>query len=442
VTGRLLDAILEQCRRTPDAPAIGSASVAWTYDMLGKRITERTEQFAHRMRPGAVTAIVMAAEPESIAHVLATARAGRIPLLVPSGLPPWEEQIALEESGAAYLSARGMFLPLGEEPPPGQSFPSGLMQLTSGSLGPSRPALRTWEGVGEEIESVVSAVGLGPSDVVLVTSTPAHSYAFMAGVLAPLSVGAQVVLAPAASADPQACRPTIILGLPAAYAAWATGYPPDALDSVRFAFSAGAPLPDGLYATVKSKFGVPIRQDYGTTETGTISLDCAAVPDPLSVGTVLPHLDLRLEAEDDDGEIQVRGRAVARGYVSDGRLLPATDDDGWYHTLDTGTLDPDGRLRLRGRARSLLRSGTQLIDPRVLEAAALRIPGVEEAVALQVEAPGGDAIKVVVTGTVRQEDLDRWRREQWGDLAPSILIEHRQTLPRSPAGKLLRKYLL
>lgn len=439
----VLDAILQRCEIDPHALAITSTTTTWTYDMLGLRIRARAEQFAHRLRPGAVIAILMAAEPESVVHALAAALADRIPILIPTGLPSWEERGAVKDAGAAYLAARGMFLPLGEEAPPGDRFPRGVMQLTSGSLGPSRPALRSWDGISEEIDAVVSAIGLSARDTVMVTSPPAHSYAFMGGILAPLSVGAHVVLAPAGAMDLEQVQPTIVFGLPAAYAAWATRYPQGSLGSVRLAFSAGAALPEGLYDTVFHHLGVPVRQDYGTTETGTISLDSGPLPDPLTVGSVLPHLEYRFaSATDREGEIEVRGAAVARGYVVGGRLLPCTDAEGWYRTLDTGFIGSDGRLRLTGRIRPPLQLGALQFDARALEIAALGVPGVVEAVAIGVVTETGDAVKVVVTGEPRQEDLDDWARRQSTDLGIPLLVERREVLPRSPAGKLLRKYLL
>lgn len=436
----VLTTIRWQCERQPQEAAITTSTTTWTYGMLGEHISGRAQQFAHRMRPGAVTAILMAAEPESVVHVLATAQSDRVPLLVPSGLPAWEERGALKDSGAAYLAARGMFLPLGEEAPPVQRFPAGLMQLTSGSLGPSRPAFRTWDGVSEEIATLVGALDLSARDTVMVTSAPAHSYAFMAGILAPLSVGAHIVLAPTGSLDLEQVNPTIVLGLPAAYAAWATQYGHQALRSVRFAFSAGAPLPEGLYDTMLAGFDLPIRQDYGTTETGTIALDTGPNPDPFSVGSILPHIECRFATGPDrEGEIEVRGSAVARGYVTEGNLVPCTDAEGWYRTLDTGGLTADNRLRLTGRKRLPLQVGARRVDPRTLEIAALGVPGVDEAVAVQV---AGSGIKVVVTGEARQEDLDRWAGEQSRDLGAPVQVERRPDLPRSPAGKLLRKYLV
>jgi acyl-CoA synthetase (AMP-forming)/AMP-acid ligase II len=443
MSSSLLASIVRQCDQTPDAPALTSPSATWTYGTLGRYVAARSEEFGHRMRPRAVAGIVTVPAPESVVHVLAASAAGRTPLLVPAGLPSWEERAALNESGAAYLVARGMFLPLGDQPPPGEGFPEGLMQLTSGSLGPSRPAFRTWEGIDEEVRSITHALSLTAADTVMVTSSLGHSYAFMAGILAPLSVGAHVVISPAGAANPRDLGVSIVLGMAAVYQDWMGRYGPDAVKDVRLAFSAGAPLPDGLYNRVLRNLGIAIRQDYGTTETGTISMDAGPTPDPLSTGTILPHLEVLVaEGDGQDGEIDVRGTAVAAGYVSEGQLVPVTDAAGWYHTLDTGTLGPDRRLRVTGRRRLPLQVGTRRIDPREVEEAVLRIPGIREAAAVQVRSNGNASLKLVVAGSVRQDDLERWSQEHLGFLGEPVVVEVREALPRSPAGKLLRKYLL
>jgi long-chain acyl-CoA synthetase len=213
-------------------------------------------------------------------------------------------------------------------------------------------------------------------------------------------------------------------------------------DSVRVALSAGAPLPEGLFDRFDEQFGLPIRQDYGTTETGTIALDVGEGADPTSVGRLLPHLEVRIGPEGgSEGEIAVRGNAVAQGYVVEGRLVPCTDDNGWYHTLDLGSLGNGGRLRLVGRERPGITIGGVTVDPAGVEAAVLAVPGTREAVALQVPTPEGQALKLVVTGDVRLQDLLRWSKDHLAGLGGHVLVELRQDLPRSPAGKLLRKYL-
>lgn len=440
-TSALLSAITEQSHRTPSAPAITSAGARWTYRALGQAIAERVLDYAPLADKRVVVAVKMVLEPDSVVSALAAAETGHTPLLLPPNLEPAEERVSLREAQAAYIASPETILPLGDDAWCEVELPPGLIQMTSGSMGPSRPAFRTWAGVEEEVASLIAALDLSRRDTVMVTSSLAHSYAFMAGILAPLSTGAHVVIAGDASTA-VAAMPTIVLGLPATYRTWCAQRPQHGLERVRFAFSAGAPLPNDLFEDVHRILGLSIRQDYGTTETGTIAIDTTRVPDPNSVGDFLPHLQHHPEAPAErESEIEVRGRAVASGYMIRGRLVPCTDDAGWYRTGDLGNLAPDGRLRLTGRLRPPLRGAGGVIDPGVLEAAAMTVPGVREAVALQMPSEGA-GIKVVVTGDVRQADLNRWARERGRESGDLITVQRRESLPRSPAGKLLRKYLM
>jgi O-succinylbenzoic acid--CoA ligase len=94
-------------------------------------------------------------------------------------------------------------------------------------------------------------------------------------------------------------------------------------------------------------------------------------------GYPLPGVELRIEA---DGRIAVRGPVVSPGYVGE----PDRGPGDWFVTGDLGILDPDGALRVTGRADTLIVSGGENIDPAVVEAALGRVPGVEVAVVVGV----------------------------------------------------------
>ncbi|QIS03864.1 AMP-binding protein [Nocardia brasiliensis] len=124
------------------------------------------------------------------------------------------------------------------------------------------------------------------------------------------------------------------------------------LDALAIAASGAAPIPPetleyflGLGFTVSEVWGMS-----ETTGVGTFTeLD---KPRPGSVGRPLDGIELRLDA---DGEILVRGPMVTSGY----RGMPeqtaeAIDADGWLHTGDVGTLDPDGYVRIIDRKKELI----------------------------------------------------------------------------------------
>ena len=84
------------------------------------------------------------------------------------------------------------------------------------------------------------------------------------------------------------------------------------------------------------------------------------------------YLDLRIDSPDPEhtaGEIIVKGEHVMLGYYKNEKDTHAVlDPDGWLHTGDMGTVDPDGTLYIRGRSKTMILTGSgQNIYPEEIE---------------------------------------------------------------------------
>jgi len=103
-------------------------------------------------------------------------------------------------------------------------------------------------------------------------------------------------------------------------------------------------------------------------------------PEALRVaGLAKPHegLELRISPE---GEIQVRGWSVMRGYYNDPeQTARAFTSDGWLRTGDLGSLDAEGRLRMVGRLKDVFRVGGENVAPAEVEELLLAHPALESA---------------------------------------------------------------
>lgn len=130
--------------------------------------------------------------------------------------------------------------------------------------------------------------------------------------------------------------------------------------------SGGAPLgmdTAGWFADV----GIRIFEGYGLTETSpVISLNNRQAYRIGSVGKPLPNMDCRVAA---DGELEVRGPAVFKGYWSKPQqTAEAFTADGWFLTGDIARLDEDGFLYITDRKKELLKtSGGKFIAPQPIE---------------------------------------------------------------------------
>ena len=114
--------------------------------------------------------------------------------------------------------------------------------------------------------------------------------------------------------------------------------------------------------------GLLILEGYGLTETSAGT--CINRPHDWRFGTVgepFPGSEIRIAG---DGEIQVRGPGVMRGYHGmPDQTAAVLDADGWFSTGDVGEIDEGGRVRITDRKKDLVKtSGGKYIAPSVIEA--------------------------------------------------------------------------
>ena len=157
----------------------------------------------------------------------------------------------------------------------------------------------------------------------------------------------------------------------------------NALAHLRGILLGGAPIPADLIRKSMAA-RLPIYTTYGLTETTSQ----VTATRPGETGATLytagrPHVvgSLRIV---DDGEIQVRGDALFRGYVIGNRVeLPLTSD-GWFETGDLGSLDEHGNLHVHGRKDNMFISGGENIQPEEIEKELCEIDGIEQAIVVPV----------------------------------------------------------
>ncbi|GAA4286662.1 AMP-dependent synthetase/ligase [Georgenia daeguensis] len=134
---------------------------------------------------------------------------------------------------------------------------------------------------------------------------------------------------------------------------------------LEYAISGGAPLGERLGHFFRG-IGVVVLEGYGLTEVGAPTT--VNRPGLVKIGTVgppYPGSSVRIGA---DGQVQVKGPNVFRGYRNNPEATEAAFDDGWFVTGDIGTLDADGYLRITGRQKELIvTAGGKNVAPAVLE---------------------------------------------------------------------------
>jgi long-chain acyl-CoA synthetase len=220
--------------------------------------------------------------------------------------------------------------------------------------------------------------------------------------------------------------------------------------------SGGEPLPTALREAFLSRFGVPLYEAYGMTETSlAISLNTPQMHKPGSVGRLIPGMQVRIVddagnelPEGQPGEIWVKGPMVMKGYHNlPTETAAALTPDGYFKTGDLGRLDADGFLYITGRKKDLIIVAGEKASPREIEEMLMSHPAVAEAAVVgKKDASRGEVVVAFVIAREGQspttEELREFCREQglaqWKVPREVRIVED---LPRSATGKVLKRVL-
>jgi fatty-acyl-CoA synthase len=164
-------------------------------------------------------------------------------------------------------------------------------------------------------------------------------------------------------------------------------------------------MPRPLIATLCDRYGIDVRQGWGMTETVAVAtlscLDCAQVKLPPTEGhsiiakqgksvfgveikVVDEHGDTLPRDGRSQGELMVRGQWIVSGYYKcDLSPLAA----GWFPTGDIATIDAQGTMQIRDRAKDLIKTGGEWISSIDLENIAVGHPAVAAAAVIGVKHP-------------------------------------------------------
>ena len=151
-------------------------------------------------------------------------------------------------------------------------------------------------------------------------------------------------------------------------------------------------------------------------------------------------------ATGDVREIIVSGEQLMNGYWQRPDETKETMHDGWLRTGDAGYFDSDGYLYIFDRLKEMIVSGAENVYPAEVERVLSEIEGVAEVAVVGVPDPKwGEAVKAVVvaapgTALVEQDIID-YASEHIARFKCPKSVDFADSLPRNPAGKILKKVL-
>ncbi|MHC4092577.1 MAG: class I adenylate-forming enzyme family protein, partial [Planctomycetota bacterium] len=340
-----------------------------------------------------------------------------------------------------------------------------VILYTSGTSAAPKGVELTYQNLYRNCEACIEAARMDRKQTFLNILPPFHVFGLTANVLVPVVLGASVYAIPrfqpaAALKAISEQRISIVMVIPSMYAAMlrTKSISDDALTSIHLAISGGEPLPESLAQGFEKRFGVKLHQGYGLTETSPVVSLCAshAYRDG-SVGRVIPGFECRI-ADDQgralpagqDGEIQVRGPCVMKGYYRRPQETAAViEAAGWFRTGDIGQLDEDGYLFVTGRKKEMMIVGGENVFPGEIEYVLTEHRAVAEAAVIGVaDTSRGEVPVAFVTLSadargepVGEQELRNFARRRLAGYKVPRRIRIADDLPRGPTGKVLKRKL-
>ncbi|MCW5632097.1 MAG: AMP-binding protein [Rubrivivax sp.] len=230
------------------------------------------------------------------------------------------------------------------------------------------------------------------------------------------------------------------------------------LGSLRWQIGGGERTPEERIREFRSLFANGRYIDgYGLTEScsGDTLMEAGREIEKIgSTGRALPHVELRVCDDDgrplpagEAGEICLRGPKVTSGYWRDADKTAASfHAGGWFRTGDVGHLDAEGFLFLTDRKKDMIISGGENIASSEVERVLYQLPQVLEAAAVGLpDAQWGERVAAVVVlrpgTTLLLQEVQAFCRGKLGGFKLPRQLVLRESLPRLPSGKVLKRVL-
>ncbi len=221
---------------------------------------------------------------------------------------------------------------------------------------------------------------------------------------------------------------------------------------LRFGRSASSALAVETQTAFEQRFGVPIIETMGLTETAAQILSNPLPPGRRKIGSpgisfgnevrILTH-DLTEAAPMEEGEIAVKGPNVMLEYLHNPEATAASFAGDWLRTGDLGYIDADGYVFVTGRLKELIIKGGENIAPREIDEVLYSEPDIIEAAAFarpctsygeRVEA----AVCVTAGSALSEDGLIALCHDRLGAFKSPDRIHFLSELPKGPSGKIQR----
>jgi acyl-[acyl-carrier-protein]-phospholipid O-acyltransferase / long-chain-fatty-acid--[acyl-carrier-protein] ligase len=253
--------------------------------------------------------------------------------------------------------------------------------FTSGSEGVPKGVVLSHRNMLANAAQAAARIDFSREDKVFNVLPVFHSFGLTVGVMLPLVFGVRVYLYPSplhyrtVAELIYGVNATIMFGTDTFLAGYARVAHPYDFRSLRYILAGAEPVKETTRRTYMEKFGLRILEGYGVTETApALALNTPMFNKFGTVGRILPGMEARLEkveGVEEGGRLYVRGPNVMLGYLKiDNPGVLERPPEGWHDTGDIVSIDEQGFVAIKGRARRFAKVGGEMISLAAVEALA------------------------------------------------------------------------
>jgi acyl-[acyl-carrier-protein]-phospholipid O-acyltransferase/long-chain-fatty-acid--[acyl-carrier-protein] ligase len=282
-----------------------------------------------------------------------------------------------------------------------------VILFTSGSEGVPKGVVLSHRNMLANAAQAAARIDFGRTDKVFNVLPVFHSFGLTVGMILPLVSGVHLYLYPSPLHNrtiPElvyGINATILFGTDTFLNGYARAAHPYDFRSLRYILAGAEPIKESTRRTYMEKFGLRILEGYGVTETAPV----LAINTPMfnrfgTVGRLMPGMTPRLDpvpGVEEGGRLFVKGPNVMLGYLkADNPGVIEPPPEGWHDTGDIVTIDAQGFVIIKGRAKRFAKIGGEMISLAAVEALAADLwPDALSAVASVPDARKGERLVLV-----------------------------------------------
>lgn len=368
--------VADWAQKHPDLIAIRSEKEAISYQLLDQKINEIALELISQQSQGLSLGIIAETKINVIAYIWAAFRAG-IPIsLLPTNTPKrWQEQLKtryqIHKIQANTLPKSPKEIPVISQIRT-RSWLTGI--FSSGTTAFPKLICHNFEQLHAMAIASHQQLAIQQADQYLL-SLPLHHIAGVSIMIRSFIAGAELCVSQKKLNDALLDFPRINYLSLVPMQVTTISAP---INALKWILMGGATVSKTV---AKLASQLPVYYSYGSTELGSQVATGRFNPKhchhgAYSVGQILSHVDLRLNASQ---ELLLKSKSLCMGALINGSIQLNRDADLYFNTQDKAHLDADGRLYILGRDDEMIISGGENISPKAIESALLAHPNVQSA---------------------------------------------------------------